>query len=63
MTEAILIPVRYSSPSLARKIAKNYGKSVKTIQVTMKGADEVSSLLARVEQAKSRIHQNPFALD
>jgi hypothetical protein len=56
-------PVRYSSPDLARKIAQNYGKPVKTLKVKMVASAEVSSLLVRVKNAEKNARSKPVKLD
>jgi len=53
----------YSSPDLARRIAKNYGKKPRAFTIKMKGMKDVSSLLARIAQAKSLAHSTPWQLD
>ncbi len=55
--------VRYSSPDLAEKIAQNYGRSVRKVEVTMVGADDVSKLIAKVEKARATAHTKPMKLD
>ncbi len=55
--------VRYSSPALAEKIAQNYGSTVRKVQVTMVGADDVSKLIAKVEKARANAHTKPMKLD
>jgi|BarGraNGADG00211_3_1021988.scaffolds.fasta_scaffold213284_1 hypothetical protein len=56
-------PMTYSSPDLARRIAKNYGKKPRAFTIKMKGMKDVSSLLARIAQAKSLAHSTPWQLD
>lgn len=55
--------VRYSSPALAEKIARNYGSTVQKVQVTMVGADDVPKLIAKVENARAKAHTKPMKLD
>lgn len=55
--------IRYSSPALAEKIAQNYGSTVRKVQVTMVGADDVSKLIAKVEKARANAHTKPLKLD
>jgi hypothetical protein len=57
------VAVQYSSPSLAHKIAQNYGERAKILKVRMVASDEVSSLLARVNQAQKNARKKPLNLD
>lgn len=55
--------IRFSSPQIAKEIARTYGQQPQTMNVSMKGRKDVTALLNRVAEAKGKAHSNPRRLD
>ena len=55
--------IRFSSPQIAREIARSFGQKPQSIHVNMKGREDVTSLLSRVAAAKMQAHAQPLCLD
>ena len=53
-------PVRFASPELAEKIAKNHNTTVQTVKVKMVGQKDISNYIRQIKAAQKKGASSTF---